>query len=94
MLPLEHSAILLTCNKPVLKTIFGLFESGRFTQVLLYAISANYSEIDYRINITLWHIVKSGLDTVNNTMCSVSILVQVMIFLNNGNSNILIVCVC
>ena len=63
-----------------------------FTQVLLYAISANYSEIDYRIFITSWHIVKSGLDSVNNTMCSVSILVQVMIFLTNGNSNILIVC--
>ena len=38
MLPLEHSAILLTCIKrlSILKTIFGLFESGRFTQVLLY----------------------------------------------------------
>ena len=37
-LPLEHSAILLTCIKQyfVLKTIFGLFESGRFRQVLLY----------------------------------------------------------
>ena len=38
MLPLEHSAILLTCIKrgSVLKTIFGHFESGRFTQVLLH----------------------------------------------------------
>ena len=38
MLLLEHSAILLTCNKRtiVLKTIFRSFESGRFTQVLLY----------------------------------------------------------
>ena len=37
MLRLEHSAIRLTCIKPqlVLKTIFCLFESGRFTQVLL-----------------------------------------------------------
>ena len=37
--PMEHSAILLTCIKGYLvlkKTIFGLFESGRFTQVLLY----------------------------------------------------------
>ena len=38
MLPLEHSAILLTCIKRSLglKPIFGLFESGRVTQVLLY----------------------------------------------------------
>ena len=38
MLPLEHSAILLSCIKrySVMKTIFGLFESGGFTQVLLY----------------------------------------------------------
>ena len=38
MLPLEHSAILLTCIKQysVLKPIFGLFESGRITQVLLF----------------------------------------------------------
>ena len=37
--PLEHSAILLTCIKRllVLKTILGLFEIGRFTQVLLYS---------------------------------------------------------
>ena len=35
----EHSAILLTRIKQllVLKTIFGLIESDRFTQVLLYA---------------------------------------------------------
>ena len=39
MLYLEHSAILLTCIKRLLamvvknKLIFGLFESGRFTQV-------------------------------------------------------------
>ena len=34
------SAILLTCIKRylVLKPNFGLFESGRFTQVLLYSI--------------------------------------------------------
>ena len=40
MLPLEHSAILLTCIKRqlVLKTNFGLFESGGFTQVLLHLI--------------------------------------------------------
>ena len=38
MLPLEHSAIFLTCIKrlSVLKTYFGLFDSGRFRQVLLY----------------------------------------------------------
>ena len=38
MLPLEHSTILLACiiQFLVLKPIFGLFESGRFTQVLLY----------------------------------------------------------
>ena len=43
MLPLEHSAILLTCIKQylVLKTNFGLFESGRFTQVVLYISSKN-----------------------------------------------------
>ena len=35
---LEHSAILLTFIKRyfVLKSIYGLFESGRFTQVLLH----------------------------------------------------------
>ena len=44
MLPLEHSALLLTCIKQflVLKTIFGLFESGRFTQVLLYTSTWAY----------------------------------------------------
>ena len=38
MRPLEHSAIRLNCIKQlsVLKTIFCLFEGGRFTQVLLY----------------------------------------------------------
>ena len=38
MLPLEHSAILLTCIKRylVLKTNFRSFLSGSFTQVLLY----------------------------------------------------------
>ena len=38
MLPLEHSAILLTCIKRqlVLKTILCLFESGCSTQALLY----------------------------------------------------------
>ena len=38
MLQGEHSAILLTCIKRqlVLKTNFGIFESGGFTQVLLY----------------------------------------------------------
>ena len=38
MLPLEHSAILLTCIEQwlVFNTIFVLFESGRFTKVLLY----------------------------------------------------------
>ena len=37
MLPLDHSAILLTCIKRqlVLKTICGLFESGRFTVICL-----------------------------------------------------------
>ena len=39
MLHLEHSAILLTCIKRYIigleKSIFGLFESGRLTQVLL-----------------------------------------------------------
>ena len=42
MLPLEHyTAILLICikRKSALKTIFGLFESGRFTQILLYCIT-------------------------------------------------------
>ena len=36
----EHSSILLTFIKRllVLKTIFCLFESGRFTQVLLYNV--------------------------------------------------------
>ena len=40
MLPLGHSAILLTCIKLwlVLKLIFALFESGRFRQVLLFII--------------------------------------------------------
>ena len=38
--PLEHSAILLTCIKRqlVLKTNLCFFESGRFTQVLLYIL--------------------------------------------------------
>ena len=43
--PLEHSAILLTCITIIglkLTTIFGIFESGRFTQVLLYF--ANYEK--------------------------------------------------
>ena len=41
MLPLDDSAMLVTCIKRlfVLKNIFGLFESGRFTQVLLYTVS-------------------------------------------------------
>ena len=34
MLPLEHSAILLTCIKSI-KTNFLSFKSGRFTHVLL-----------------------------------------------------------
>ena len=38
MVPSEHSALLLTCikQKSFLKNILGPFESGRFTQVLLY----------------------------------------------------------
>ena len=38
MLPLEHSAILSTFNKLpfVIKTLFCLFLSGHFTQVLMY----------------------------------------------------------
>ena len=47
MLPLEHSAILLACIKQqlVLKTICGLYESGHFTQVLLYTFQrANIKE--------------------------------------------------
>ena len=38
--PRGASAILLTCIKrqSVLKTIFGPFESGHFTQVLLYSL--------------------------------------------------------
>ena len=38
MLTLEHSAILLTCinNNLPWNPIFGLFESGHFTQVLLF----------------------------------------------------------
>ena len=45
MLPLEHSAILLTCikRKLVLKANFGVFLSGRLRQVLLYMpISVKY----------------------------------------------------
>ena len=46
MLPLEHSAILLTCIMRYFvskKTISSFFESGRFIQVLLYCIS-EYTE--------------------------------------------------
>ena len=47
MLPLEHSATLLTCIKRYLdlKTNFGLFDGGRFTQVLLYAALGSFPEI-------------------------------------------------
>ena len=40
---LEHSAILLTCIKQLFgleNQFFGLFESGCFTQVLLYELSS------------------------------------------------------
>ena len=42
MLHLEHSAILLTCIKQI--SIFSLFESGRFTQVLLYFVCFSIAE--------------------------------------------------
>ena len=52
MPPLEHSAILLTCikQKSVLKTIFGLFDSGHFRQVLLYKNSTLFERDENLIN--------------------------------------------
>ena len=50
MLSLEHSAILLTCIRRLLglKTNLGVFESGRYRQVLLYHIYSNEFPISYK----------------------------------------------
>ena len=79
MLPLEHSAKLLTCIKRylVLKPMVGLFESGHFRQVLLYIpMFLGPPVLDFG-QVCLRSITTKNLNIVNNLDRHVLVIAEV-----------------
>ena len=75
----ECSSILLTCikRKRVLKTIFGLYESGSFTKVLLYSLYIKMRKALLQENLILLHANNKGTGQpvhLGSLICEIVIL--------------------